>query len=444
MDKKTRILFSLITILVLGIGTLIGIFLVQGNTVDIKSKKVVQTGVLVVNSVPNGAAIYIDEHFTNTTNTSISFLPSKKYKVRLTKEGYIPWEKEINVNNQIIAEVEAILWPATPAPNPITNTGAVNVHVSPDGQKIAYAIRYSEKDKAGLWVMDMAKRTVFSGPSTDFTQITKNTSQTDYSNAKITWSPDSKQILATLQESSNQETRFTRNYLLDITKMNDNPIDETLTKENLLSEWHVEYVKKQNIRASKLNGDPDGIKIASDSAMPLKWSYDETMFMYATSNIQTTPMVSPIVFPSTTNKAKTVGVATSSATATSSASQDTTIPKGNYLNDVAAEQATYSASLNLKVYDVKKKKSYDLPWAKYYTWYPEEEKADRIIAHLVMVEDGSISMIESDGKNKSTIYSGPFEDSLVFPWPDGGRLVFLTNFNFRAGSEPNLYTLNLR
>ncbi len=440
MDKKTRILVSIASVIILGLGTIIGVLLVQGYTFDTKNKKVVQTGVLVVNSVPNGAQIYIDGHYQNITNTSISFLPARKYNIRLTKEGYIPWEKEMNIDNQIISEIEAILWPATPSVNPITNTGAIDVKLSPDMQKAAYAIRFSEKDKAGLWIMDMAKRTVFSGTSTDFTQIARNTSDLDFSSAQITWSPDSKQILATLQESKKPEPRYTRNFLLDITRLNTNPLDITLTKDTQLKTWYDELTKIHNVRLSKLSLDAQGTKLASQSAIPIKWSYDETMFLYATqdsSMISSTQKPKVVVVPGLT-KPKTASQSANLAEA------QTATASAEYIKLIDSPTASYSADLNIHVYDVKKKKSFDLPKAKYYAWYPAEEKADREIQHLIMVEDGSISIIETDGKNKSTIYSGPYEESTVFPWPDGGRLVILTNFNFKAGSEPNLYTINLR
>ncbi len=440
MDKKTRILVSIASVVILGLGTIIGVLLVQGYTFDAKNKKVVQTGVLVVNSVPNGAQIYIDGHYQNVTNTSISFLPAKKYTIRLTKEGYIPWEKEMNINNQIISEIEAIMWPATPSVNPITNTGAIDVKISPDMQKAAYAIRFSEKDKAGLWIMDMAKRTVFSGTSTDFTQIARNTAELDFSGAQLLWSPDSKQILATLQEGNKSEAKYTRNFLLDITRLNSNPLDITLTRDGQLKTWNNELIKIENVRLSKLTGDPIGTKIASESAIPIKWSYDETMFLYATrdpSASTATEKPKVVIVPALTAKSKiaTQSAALAEITATASA---------QYIHKIESQTASYSADLNIKIYDVKLKKSFDLPKAKYYAWYPAEEKADREIQHLIMVEDGSISIIETDAKNKSTIYSGPFEDSTVFPWPDGGRLVILTNFNSKAGTEPNIYTINLR
>jgi len=417
--------------------------LVQGYTFDTKTKQVVQTGVLIVNSVPSGAQIFIDDHPQNVTNTSISFLPTKDYKIKLTKEGYTTWEKQLTIDKQLTTEIEAIMWPAIPSVNPITNTGVVNVKLSPDRQKVAYAVKFSERDKAGLWVMDMAKRTVFTGPSTDFTQITKNSGNIDYSQAELLWSPDSKQLLATLQENSNPETKFTRNYLLDITKLNTSPSDITPTKEGTLNSWMDEIKSVQALRNIKLADDPKGVKIASDSAIPIRWSWDETMFLYATSPNQAYPSASV----KASQKPKIIPINQNIKSATDSANiVDASIAtiSAQYKVYSESQTATFSADMNIKIYDIKKKTSFDLPNATYYTWYPVEEKADREIQHLIMVEDGSLSIIETDGKNKSTIYSGPFENIHVFPWPDGGRLVFLTNFNSRAGVEPNLYTINLR
>jgi hypothetical protein len=290
--------------------------------------------------------------------------------------------------------------------------------------------------------MDMARRGVFAGTSTDFSQIARNTNTLDFSNAEYIWSPDSKQILATLQENGNPEARYTRTYLLDATNLNTKPPDVTLTREGLVATWIDDWNNRESARNLKLATDPAGQKIASDSATPIKWSYDNTMFLYTVSDGLATSS------PSTLPKVVPVNLNTRGRTATGSAGlvvqQETATASAEYKKLYNAQFTNYSAELNVKVYDLKKRKSFDLPKAEYYTWYPVEEKADRKMQHLIMIDNGSISMIETDGANKSTIYSGPFEDKTVFPWPDGGRLVILTNFNMRAGSEPNMYTLNLR
>lgn len=439
MDKRTRILVSIASIVILALGTLIGVMLVQGYTFNTKTKKVVQTGVLVVNSVPSGAQIFIDDRYQDVTNTNISFLPSKKYKIRLTKEGYIPWEKEMEVNNKIITEIEAILWPAIPSVNPITNTGAVNVKVSPDGLKVAYGIKFSERDRAGLWVLDMAKRTVFSGTQSDFTQIARNTNALDFANADYIWSPDSNQLMVTLQQDNNPDPKFQRNYVLDITRLNTNPGDITLTKEGILQTWYDDLRTREQTKLQKIASDPEGMRIASGSAIPIRWSWDNTMFLYAQGNpnpVQPTALIQPKIIPVKPTKTATEAAILESNESTASSQL--------YRREIESQHASFSGELNVKIYDTKTKKSFDLPKASHYTWYPAEEKADREIQHLIMIDQGSISMIETDGKNKSTLYSGPFVNGTVFPWPDGGRLVFLTNFNSGAGAEANLYTINLR
>lgn len=439
MDKRTRLLISIASMVILVLGTVIGVLLVQGYTLDTKTKKVVQTGVLVVNSVPSGAQIFIDDRYQDITNTSISFLPSRKYQIRLTKEGYIPWEKEMEIDNKVISEIEAILWPAIPSVNPVTNTGAVNVKVSPDGLKVAYGIKFSERDRAGLWVLDMAKRTVFSGTQSETIQIARNTNALDFAAADYVWSPDSSQIMVTLQENNNPDPKFQRNYVLDINRLNNNPGDITLTKEGVSQTWLDELNQVEQTKLLKLTGDEEGMRIASQSAIPVRWSWDNTMFLYAESQSATPePTVSsrPRVIPVNPTRTSTESAVLESNESTSSAQI--------YKKAIDAQYASFSAEMKIKVYDTKTKKNYELPYSSYYNWYPAEEKADREIQHLIMVDNGSISMIETDGKNKSTLYSGPFERGSVFAWPDGGRLVFQTNFNAGAGSEPNLYTINLR
>jgi hypothetical protein len=52
-------------------------------------------------------------------------------------------------------------------------------------------------------------------------------------------------------------------------------------------------------------------------------------------------------------------------------------------------------------------------------------------------------MLEMDGTNDTTIYAGPFIGSSVFPWPNGEKLVILTDLN-NPTILPNLYTISLK
>ena len=63
--------------------------------------------------------------------------------------------------------------------------------------------------------------------------------------------------------------------------------------------------------------------------------------------------------------------------------------------------------------------------------------------HIIYVEKGKINIMDYDGINMTTVYAGPFIDHYVFPWPDGSKIVILTNLG-NANTSPNLYTIGLK
>ena len=71
-----------------------------------------------------------------------------------------------------------------------------------------------------------------------------------------------------------------------------------------------------------------------------------------------------------------------------------------------------------------------------FTWFPDSK-------HLVYVNDKKIAIVEDDGSNMTTVYAGPFIDHYVFPWPDGSKIVILTNLG-NTNTSPTLYTISLK
>jgi hypothetical protein len=68
-------------------------------------------------------------------------------------------------------------------------------------------------------------------------------------------------------------------------------------------------------------------------------------------------------------------------------------------------------------------------------WYPDS-------AHLILHSDNKIEIMEYDTTNRVTLYSGPFDNSIVYPWPDGSKII--TRIAFSEGTIPNLYTIKLK
>ena len=68
-------------------------------------------------------------------------------------------------------------------------------------------------------------------------------------------------------------------------------------------------------------------------------------------------------------------------------------------------------------------------------WFPDSK-------HLLYVADGKVQIMEYDGQNNTVIYSGPFIDEFVYPWPDGSQIIIFTSFS--PDSPYNLYAINLK
>ncbi len=49
--------------------------------------------------------------------------------------------------------------------------------------------------------------------------------------------------------------------------------------------------------------------------------------------------------------------------------------------------------------------------------------------------------MEYDGQNRTTLYSGPFVNRFLYPWPDGSRLLIQTSFS--PETPANLYAIEL-
>jgi len=78
-----------------------------------------------------------------------------------------------------------------------------------------------------------------------------------------------------------------------------------------------------------------------------------------------------------------------------------------------------------------------LPSAQSHIWLPDSR-------HIILISEGTISVVDFDGTNKAVIYAGEFKDDFVFPWLDSSRLVIISSFPTPTASEPNLYGINLK
>lgn len=273
-----RFLLTLLTFLVIAAGVAVAVFIAKGYKIlsNNEEKIIAGTGILSITSMPDQASVYLDGHLTTATNTNIKSLQPKTYEVRVVKEGFIPWQKKTDVKEGLVTEIKATLFRAIPSVYPLTYSGASNPSLSPDGQKIVFIVpeqkegNVLERKKGGVWVWEMTEKPIAFSRGGGPLQIAQSSSGFNFTQAKFRWSPDSSQVLVSLQNV---------HLLLDVNRLNDPPRDVTAVLSSTTIGWDTEQ-KTKDLAKLELIQDFSLRKSASESAV-LKWSPDETKFLYS-------------------------------------------------------------------------------------------------------------------------------------------------------------------
>ena len=359
------------------------------------------TGLLVATSTPDGAQVLINDRLTTATNNTINLVPGE-YAIKIFKEGFLPWEKRVKIQKEVVTKVEAFLFPNAPKLESITALGVENPVIDPSLTKIAYTVSSQSAKKNGIYVLDITTKPILTLQSASI-QIIDDVNN-EFSKAIISWSPDGREILATI--SANPAT-----YLLKTNGYNQAPQDITDTIALTESKWQKEKDEKEKALYDSLK--PLLRKMISENFTVISWSLDETKILYRASNSATLPI---IINP------RLIGI--------DSTPEERLIKKDS-----------------IYVYDIKEDKNFRIDTKamklengnlspKPINWFFDSE-------HLVFVSDKKIYVVEYDGTNSNMIYAGPFIDNYVFSSPNEPKILMLTSFNNVAVS-PNLYTIGLK
>lgn len=399
---RKEVIFSGLIILFILIGTIIAVLFGKGYRFGFGGNGpiVSGTGLLVATSSPDGAQVFINGHLTTATDNTINLAPGE-YEVKIFKDGYFPWQKKITIKKEVVSKADALLFPKAPKLESITNIGILNPVLDPSKTKIAYVVASQSAVKKGIYILDMTSRPILTLQSAS-SQIVNDTADA-FSSSSLLWSPDSKEILATIG------TTVKTTYLIQTNTLNQSPKDVTETRLTVDSAW--EKLKNDKNKAL-MDSLPKKLKsVVSEDFNILEWSQDETKILYEASRSAEIPLIinPPLI-------------------GTDSTPEIRSIKKGEvYVYDLKEDR-------NYKILDSVPKRGESSPLA--IMWYPDSK-------HLVYVNDSKITMMEYDGKNQTTVYAGPFVDGYVFPWPDATKLVILTNLG-NPTIDANLYTISLK
>lgn len=388
----TRIIFLIIFLLILS-----GIILIaRGYRFNPSKKTITPTGILVVSSYPDGAKIYLNGKFFGATNSNLNLLPGR-YLLEIKKSGYTPWKKEITVKGEVVVKIDALLYLQNPTLSPITSLGVIKAVYS---ERTGKSVIFSQNDnleKDGIYLLETNRR-----PLSLFDPLKLLLLKNDYfpennlEEFNPIISPDGKQIMLVSNDFS---------YLISSEEKTKDIFDITNSKETVLEAWEKE-IEKYHKKIIETFKDPLP-KIASDSFKILSISPDETKILYQAKKEASIPAIikPPLIG---TNQTK----------------EERNIKKDNFY-----------------IYDKKEDKNYliencSLKIENCLFWYPDSQ-------HLVIKEEKQISMIDYDGTNKQTVYSGPFEKDFLAVTSDG-KILILANLNPQNNKLPDVYAVGIK
>lgn len=396
-----RILISGIVIgLFISLGSIAAILYAKGYRFDPSGKnngKIIEgTGLLVATSHPDGARVLVNDHLTTATNNTINLAPGE-YEVRIEKDGYIGWHKKVKIKNGLVSEANALLFPTAPKFEAMTTIGINRVIIDGTDGLLAYTVASQSATKNGVYVLNMnAGPFVFLGNSGN--QIVNNV-VANFSDAEISFSPDSKQILAELPNAT---------YLLNANGSNTPPQDVTNTLLTVERDWDTQQAELDKKLTASL---PRTLRpVAKKYFTNIQPSPEGDKILYTASQSATLPFVLKNKIPSLNSS-----------------------PDQRKLQDGSIYVYDIKEDKNFRIFDAGALKEEEE--APKYFWHADNR-------HLVFAQNGKVKISEYDGGNLTTVFDGPFLDSLVFPWPDGSSIAIVSRLSSNVPN--NLYRIGLQ
>lgn len=377
-----RVLALMTTFIVVGVVGYFVSLVARGYQFDLNTLTFFENGILVAKSDPDGASIYIDGNLKGATNTNIRLSPGE-YNLEIKKNGHLTWQKYLNIKKEEVTQVTAHLFKTVPSFSPITYNGAENVTVSSDFSKIAYT------NSEGLWILSVSSLPI------GFPNSPKKILDAPLPlTATYTFSPNSRELML--------ETK-TAIYVLNTNELNlqSNLVNVLSQKETILKTWDEEREKKEDLELKLV---PEEVAtILENKAQTFTFSPDETMVLYVASS-----------------EAKI---------------KEDLIPKLPGSNSQKEEREIKQGKTY--VYDIKEDKNFlvnDTGRSLY--WMPTSR-------HLILPEEDKVIVMDYDGTNRQTVFSGNYIAPDAYPFVNASRILILTNLGSNE-SPTNLYSMSIK
>ncbi|HEX9664610.1 MAG TPA: PEGA domain-containing protein [Patescibacteria group bacterium] len=191
-----------------------------GYRYNFKKNKLQKTGILVIESLPEKADVYINNEYKKRTKAIIKNLFPDQYDVRVEKDGYYPWQKKLSVEaGQSAFATNIILFKKAEAEKIIKEDIDFSSY-SPDRKKLIYSVK-NQSDKLLIVDLNGLKETIiFNNPQ----------NKTENIEFKTNWSTSGNKILLTINKP---DQGISQHWLIDINNPNNKKLLASPSRQNL-------------------------------------------------------------------------------------------------------------------------------------------------------------------------------------------------------------------
>lgn len=421
--------------IILSVAALIVLF-ARGYRLDFKDRQLGSKGILVANSAPNNAQIYIDDKFAGLTSDNLYLSPGV-YQISIRKEGYSNWNKEFTIKGEVVSRVDAQLFSSNPSLTPLTNSGIIRPFLSPLKDKVSYTVLGDEiqpglEENGGLMISNLKSGTLDFSPKHNLILPLANFPlDSVLEKTRLIFRHNEKNLLAFFYD---QYDNLLAGYLLSPETNNENYLDVSLSYQQLLDKWWLEKLSWQEKLYN--TAKPKVRKVLNQSTYLVEVSPDKSKFLYLALQDAELPkvIVPPLIGSVPTKETRELVRANFYI-------YDKKEDKNFLIKSYSPQDRQAMVDFLTPLLDPESSPTLD-NWFKLadlfnqLTWYSDSR-------HLVYSGNGTISLMEYDGTNKTLVYSGPFNEEFLCTSSDG-RLVILTNINPKKNDLFDLYSVSVK
>jgi hypothetical protein len=332
---------------------------------------------------------------TTATDDTLN-LPPGDYHIKITKDGYLPWDKDIQIKKEVVFQTDAQLFRSAPDLKPITYAGAINPTISNDGSKVIFAVASaSASQDNGLYLVEITDNPLLINKDIP-RQISPNYPGTDWSQASFEFSPNSRQFIATFPGDIyllSLDTPITSKSLLDITPQ----------LASIKQDWQSQT---DQIIKAKIDRLPVSIQalVSTASANDISFSTSEDKILYLATKEADLPQ--NIITP---------------PPAQSTQQQHRDIKSQNYYVYDLKDDTNFLIGPNLDIHQPQ--------------WLPGS-------TNIIYNQSDKIKVVEYDSTNLKTVFAGKFDQNAICVSADGNKIITLTSAYHSA--PENLYAITIR